>query len=466
MFSKRHVRKTEYGFKLKSMELKDLLLTPLYLPFIYLWALYYRRRHTDAVTRRYFMPAFWLKIAGAVSLGLIYQFYYHGGDTFNYFYDSKIIWEAFLEDPFAALRIIFSDGKYHSDLNAYTQRIYFYPDVHSFPVVRVAGFFGLFTFQTYTLIAIFFAACCFTGIWAMFRALYDLYPKMHRQLAIACFFIPSVFFWGSGLMKDTITLGALGWLFHGFYFGLIRHKSLVSNLLIILICVLVIQLVKAYILLCFLPAAFLWLFLHYRSLIKSRVVRFLTLPLVVLLTIPASIIAIGKITEENSRYKLDNIATTTQETAQWLLYVSNQQGGSAYSLGEFDGTMGNLVAKFPQAVFITLYRPFLWEARNPVMLLSAIEAAVFLFLTLRIFWEIKLIKLAGLFQQQSVLLFCLMFAVVFSFGVGVASYNFGTLVRYKIPMMPFFLSALYVIRSEASPKKKKKRTTRRQMLPT
>jgi hypothetical protein len=447
------------------MELKDLLLTPLYLPFIYIWAMFYRRRHTNVITRRYFMPAFWVKIIGAVALGLIYQFYYKGGDTYNYFYDTRIIWQAFLDSPFTAISIIFSDGKYHSDIQQYTQQIYFYTDPHSFPVVRVAGFFALFTFYTYTLIAIFFAVSCFTGMWAMYEAWYDMYPKIHKQLAIACFFIPSVFFWGSGLMKDTITLAALGWLFHGFYFGLIKRQRLIVNIIIIIISGFVIQVVKTYILLCFLPAASLWLFLHYRSLIKSRVVRFVSLPFVLALSIPAAYFAVNKITEENSRYKLENIALTTQETAQWLLYVSNQQGGSAYSLGEFDGSLGNLVSKFPQAVFITLYRPFLWETRNPVMLLSAIESTVFIVLTLGIFRRMKITKIVDSFQKQPVLLFCLLFAIVFSFGVGVASYNFGTLVRYKIPMMPFFLVALYAIR-EDSRVLKKKRVTKKPFLVT
>jgi hypothetical protein len=42
-------------------------------------------------------------------------------------------------------------------------------------------------------------------------------------------------------------------------------------------------------------------------------------------------------------------------------------------------------------------------------------------------------------------MFLLIFAIVFSFGVGVSTFNFGTLVRYKIPMLPFFVTALILI---------------------
>ena len=42
-------------------------------------------------------------------------------------------------------------------------------------------------------------------------------------------------------------------------------------------------------------------------------------------------------------------------------------------------------------------------------------------------------------------LFTLIFSIAFAFAVGVSTFNFGTLVRYKIPLLPFFLVALILI---------------------
>jgi hypothetical protein len=33
---------------------------------------------------------------------------------------------------------------------------------------------------------------------------------------------------------------------------------------------------------------------------------------------------------------------------------------------------------------------------------------------------------------------CLIFTLIFGFAVGFTAYNFGALVRFKIPMLPFF----------------------------
>jgi len=439
------------------MDIKDIFLTPVYLLFIYLAAFVIRIRIRNKTIRPYFIPALTVKIAGALTLGLIYQFYYSGGDTFNFFHDSKVIWEAFLDSPFKAFNIIFADGSHDPGIYEYTRRIYFYVDPYTFHVVRVAGFIGLFTFHTYSLIAIFFAILCLSGMWALYLVLYDLYPHLHRRLAYAIFFIPSVFFWGSGLLKDTLTLGALGWLFYAFYFGIIKRKRLLVNSTLMLGAVIIIQAIKVYILLCFLPAAFFWIFMEYRARIRSGFLRFLSLPVVIALSLPISYQAITKVTEENTRYQIDNITATTKTTADWLKTVGTMQGGSVYSLGEFDGTWSNMVAKAPMAINVSLYRPYLWEAHNPVMLLSALEAAFFLFLTIKIFVQIKLARLFMILTQQPILLFCLVFVITFSFAVGVSSYNFGTLVRYKIPMMPFFLAFLYIVQSHAVKRAKKVR---------
>jgi hypothetical protein len=442
------------------MDFKDLLLTPIYLPFIFLVALMFRRRLCDRYTKKYFMPAFTLKIIGAISLGLIYQFYYKGGDTYNYFHDTKVVWQAFTDSPLTAIRIVFADGDYHYDLYEYTRRIYFYVDPYSFHVIRLAGFLSFFTFNTYTLIAIFFAVISFTGVWAMYKVFYHLYPHLHKKLAIAVFFIPSVFFWGSGLMKDTITLGALGWAFYGFYFGMINRKNIISNMIILSLSLLVIKAIKVYILLCFLPAAFFWVFLEYRARIKSRALKFFALPFTILISVPIGYFAIVKVTEDNARYQLENIATTTQVTAEWLTQMGTQQKGSVYSLGEFDGTFTGMLSKFPQAVVVTLYRPFIWEVRNPVMLLSALEAMFFLYLTIQMFRNFKIKVLLKMLNDQPVLLFCFVFSITFAFAVGISSYNFGTLVRYKIPMMPFFLAALYIIQSQSEKKSKRPKKLR------
>jgi len=42
-------------------------------------------------------------------------------------------------------------------------------------------------------------------------------------------------------------------------------------------------------------------------------------------------------------------------------------------------------------------------------------------------------------------MYCFWYAVLFAIFVGAITLNFGTLVRYKIPCIPFYLAALVLI---------------------
>ena len=47
--------------------------------------------------------------------------------------------------------------------------------------------------------------------------------------------------------------------------------------------------------------------------------------------------------------------------------------------------------------------------------------------------------------KDPVILYCLLFALLFALFVGATTANFGTLVRYKIPCIPFYIIALFLI---------------------
>ncbi|HMJ48531.1 MAG TPA: hypothetical protein VK498_14455, partial [Ferruginibacter sp.] len=44
-----------------------------------------------------------------------------------------------------------------------------------------------------------------------------------------------------------------------------------------------------------------------------------------------------------------------------------------------------------------------------------------------------------------IILYCFFFSVIFALFVGATTLNFGTLVRYKIPGIPFYVISLFLI---------------------
>lgn len=437
------------------MEIKDLFVTPIFLVIIYFLAYLVRPMVTDQFNRAYFIPGLSLKIIGALAVGFIYQFYYGGGDTFTYFHlGSRYIWEAFKDSPVLAFKLIFAGSEYHGDTFQYASKIYTYGDTSSYFVVRAAGILDILTFHTYSATAILFATISFSGLWALYQVFYRIYPRLHLQLAIAIFFIPSVFFWGSGLLKDTITMGALGWATFGIYNVFITRKNMLVSAFILLAALYTIYTIKIYILLCFLPSAILWISYLRMAKMRNLILKIMIAPVVLGLAGVAGYFSISKVAEDNPRYNLETITETARVTAEWIHYVSERDQGSAYTLGDFDYSPAGMMRKFPLAVWITFYRPYLWESHNIVMLLSALESFALLMFTMYVVYKLGIGKTINKIVSTPVLTFCFLFAIIFAFAVGVTTYNFGTLVRYKIPMYPFFVAGLFILLSYVNKERK------------
>lgn len=426
----------------RTMTYQDLLITPIYLAIFYFLAYVIRPSVTTPATKTYFIPALSAKFFGAIALGMIYQFYYGGGDTFTYFHlGSRWIYEAFWENPLIAMELIFNKSQVKGKAFYYASRMYTYGDTASHSITRLSGFFDLFTFHTYSATALCFAFLSFSGTWMIFSSFEKIFPSNTRILALGILFFPSLIFWGSGLLKDSITLAAVGWMFWGISEVLFFKRNYAKGILLFLVAFYTLYLIKIYILLCLLPALAYWVYRLYSMRIRNSLVRTLMAPFLLSVFSVAGYYGVILVGEENARYSTEVILYTAEETAKWNYYVSERGGGSGYTLGDYDFSPAGLLRKFPLAVATTLFRPFLFEARNPVMLLSAMENTIILLLFLHMFFS-KRIKMIS---KNHVLTFSLIFVVLFSFAVGVTTYNFGSLVRYKIPMLPFLAATLLLV---------------------
>ncbi len=437
------------------MTIKDLFITPLFIILILFLAYLFRPWITDDINRKYYIPALTLKLLGALALGAIYQFYYGGGDTFTYFnLGSKYIWEAFKDSPLIGIKLIFAGKDYSPDTFQYASRIYTYGDMASYFIVRIAAVFDILTYHTYSATAALFAAFSFSGVWALFLTLYRMQPKLHLQFAIATLFIPSMFFWGSGLLKDSITISALGWATFSIYSIFFERRRIVLSAIFLFVALYVLYVVKIYILMCYLPGVFLWIFISRLRNFRNIIIKIMIAPFLLLMTGFAGYYAVREVGRENPRYNLEGLSHTAEETAKWINYVSEREGGSAYTLGDFDYSPVGMLKKLPFAIWVTLYRPYFWESHNIVMLLSALESFLLLLLTLYTIYLVGILRIFRLITTHSELLFFFFFAIVFSFAVGISTYNFGSLVRYKIPMLPFFVAALFMLIHYAKSEKK------------
>jgi hypothetical protein len=203
--------------------------------------------------------------------------------------------------------------------------------------------------------------------------------------------------------------------------------------------------IKLYIILIFTPALLLWILFQYSQKITSGSLRLMLKVLMIAGIIAGFILFTTAFSRELGQYSLEKIATTSATTRDYLLYVSNENEGSGYDLGAIDPSPLGMLAKFPAAVNVSLFRPYLWESQKPIVFLNALEASLFIFFTLKVFFSIGLGGVLNGIKKDPNVQFFLAFTIVFAFAVGISSYNFGALSRYRIPCLNFFAAILVLL---------------------
>ncbi len=426
----------------------DLVLFPIYFGVLFFLGNKYRQRlRPDPLLYKYYGNALAIKLLSSFLFCMVYMYYYNGGDTSGYYHWCNQWFQYFFKEPATAISYVLFDDidtfrrfVISSDYTSYFYLMKYGSNEDFF--IRIASIVNVFGLNSFVCTSLIFGYLSFLGSWRLFIVFYDMYPQLRKQLALATLFIPSVVFWGSGLMKDTLTLTSLCWLTYSLYFGLVKRQNVVKNVIWGLIMAAITAKLKGYIILAFIPAAGYWAINMYKDKINSPVVRFISGPFFLVI---AAVLVLGLmqlVGDSLGKYSLDKLEQTAEGYQSW----HQETGGASYTIygaGDFSAT--GLLKTFPQGINVTLFRPYLWEARSIFNLLAALESAFLFYFTLNILWRTKIVRLPAAIALDTNIVFCLMFSLILAFAVGITSFNFGALVRYKIPVMPFYAIALILI---------------------
>ncbi|OIP04493.1 MAG: hypothetical protein AUJ97_02625 [Bacteroidetes bacterium CG2_30_32_10] len=435
---------------------KSLLPTPIdYLIIIaYLLIIFIISRHIKAKyikekpEYKYFVKGLFIKILGGIIFCLIYIVYYQeAGDTIGYFRSSEALFNLFFKDPYAYFSIMYGNLSAHnsSTFDIYTGFPWYYSDNQAFAVVRFINPFLILSFKNYFTATILLSAFSYIGIWKMYQMFCELYPKYNKYFAITVLFIPSVLFWGSGILKDTFTLSASCWFTYNFYKVFIKKNDRITNVIFLILNIFIILSLKPYIIVALFPGTIIWGLYDKITQIKSKVFRLLIAPFLILFAFIIGYAAISLFKEELGKYSnMESIIKKAKITQQDLIRAE-QYGINYYNIGEFK-TTADIIKKTPNAIVAGLYRPFIWEGNTLFIFISGIENAIILLFTIYIFvFSGGFLRNSKNIFQDPLLIFLFLYAVFFAFSIGLSTANFGALVRYRIPLLPFFTSGLMIL---------------------
>jgi len=396
---------------------------------------------------KWFMPNLLFKMGMGFFFGFTFvKILGYGGDTVAYWDGAVKLNNLFWENPGGYVDEMLSTPNRSSlGVNFYYNTgfppgwIYYEPE--SFFVSKVLSVFSFLTFKSFTALTF---ICSYFAAIASFR-LFQLVRKYRftkeRYMAVATMFIPTVAFWSTGISIDTLIVIGLYFLLYYLFalFDRSRKFTVKSFLWVIFFTWFSYQMRPFMLVAIAIPLVFSFGF-GYLNRLQSRLMT----SSFKVLTIIAAIIVVSYVTINDvipmglgDEY-IEELAVTQQDFSENTTY-----GGPRYDLGINEFTPGVMVTAAPLAIFTGLYRPLIWEAQGPLLLMSGIENFLLLLLTLGfLFRRGNLKEHLRFVTENEFLVFALIFAVLFAFFIGFSAGLFNVLVRFKAPLLAFLILVL------------------------
>lgn len=367
--------------------------------------------------------AYWallgLKVVSGLVLGWVYSNHYEG-DTFNYFADASKLSSIAREDIGEYLRVLWSrDDLQAGSLNFQQPRALF--------MVKIISVLNVLSGDHYWITSVYCSWVSFVCAWFLVSRLAVSFPQSFSAACFAFLICPSVVFWTSGVVKETFAFAALCLLSGVFIDSWFRRPLRIYSYLGILIGIWMLWSLKYYYAAVFIPVAVSVLVV--RRFVPLEWPAFRTV--VIWMLILAGLVGIVSISHPN--FYADRFLDVVVQNYEIFQRISDPGDAAVFSL---EADWWSFILNFPVALFTALFRPTIFEAGNVFQWLAAIENAMLIllgitaaisFLRKPVTANMLLIVATGLY------------IVVLGGTLALSTPNFGTLVRYRIGFLPFFV---------------------------
>jgi hypothetical protein len=443
---------------MKYITIFDYLLLPVYLYIFYIIIKKISVKYTDPELRKYFFTSFYLHMFGAVAYALMVQYYYGYGDSFVFYYGSNFLSSHVAQDA-GNIKYFFQSATdvkawYDFEVGDLSYSGYFGIDSNLF-IMKIAAVISLVSFNMYLIITLFFGLFSFAGLWKLFLVFKDVNKNKQVKLLVwAVLYMPSVWFWGSGLIKDSVCIGGIGFIIHYMYSIFIKKEISIKSIILLVVLIYVVGSIKSYITIVLTLGLAMFVFYKFITPFKNIVIRgFIITVFLIAIVIAAFITNFGEQLQQladESKVQVDAFQRNYDAVQN-----DDEQSRAGVKIEDIDPSVSGLLLHSPVAVFTCLFRPFIWESRKIFILFSALESMLLLCCTMYVLVKLKFFGFFREMFDNPYILISFLMAILFALIIGFTTYNFGTIARYRIVLLPFYfftLVSLYTVYKEKEKK--------------
>ncbi len=373
-----------------------------------------------------FWPALSVKLVAGICLGLLYRYYYNGGDTFTYFEEGTKLTALARSDVFLYVRFLWSGDE---SFDAWNSLISLQP--RALFMIKVVSVVNLFSHDNYWISSLYLSFICFTSAWYLVTTIERFKPSLRYAAVFGFLFFPSFVFWSSGLIKESLAIAALFLLVNVFLKVWMKETIRPVQWVLISVSLWMLWMLKYYYLAVFLPivtTSLIFRFLFYTRF-TSTPLTYRVLIWCTIFIIPLVIVATIHPNFYPNRF-LDVIVANYYD-----FHIISEADDLIYYDG-FQSSVGSILKNAPWALFSGLFRPFPWEAGTALKLLISIENMLLMVLSVTALVNVTKV----LRSPNRLLLFsAALYVVVLCVFLALSTPNFGTLARYRVGFLPFFI---------------------------
>lgn len=376
--------------------------------------------------RRFYWPALVAKFIAGILVGLLYKYYYTVGDTFVFFQDASLLAKLARTDFGTYLSFLWNGDESFavwSDLIFKQQRSLFF--------AKLISFFSLITLDNYWLTALYFSFFSFVGAWFLVTTIGKLFPGSAFASIIAFLFFPSIVFWGSGIVKESVAFACLCFLSAIFIRLWKKNKVSVVHWLLAAWVLWVLWNLKYYYAAVFMPVVVTAYLIHtiVAPRLKLRQLRLEIVTWAVIFVVPLFLVTLI-----HPNFYPDRLLDVIVANYEAFFAISDPD--DMIHFHELKATPLSMAMNSPLALLSGLFRPFIWEAGNVLQMLIAMEntALVVLFVA-----SLRALKALRTSPHRILILALMIYTIILCVFITLSTPNFGTLARYRVGYLPFFL---------------------------
>lgn len=380
----------------------------------------------------YFYAGIVYKFMAAIAISAVYLYYYqYHTDTYwiyNGFLDvCKYVAEGEFNKAFRF--IFFSELPAGYDKQSLLE-ITFSP--RSYYFFLIAFFFLLVSFGNYWIACLYISFISFWAMFALADVLTKKYPFAKLAAVVAFLFWPPVVVWSSGFMKEVPLMIAICVPL----ICVLQAEFRKVHILYILLSLAIMYLIRPYYWVVYAPLLAIVYLIMYGSALRKQTILFGSIIFAGVMLFCVERLYIYNI------FSSDKLLQTIVGNNQIFLTIENS--GSNYNgFSDLEPTYTSVILHVPQALWVAFFEPNIVSFRNPQMLLSAICNTILLLLTL---YALFLFFRNCLKKVRPLALVTVLYVFILAVFLTLSTPNWGTLERYKVGIMPFYLfGVLYII---------------------